>query len=47
MAITRKAAIPAVKPAAWDRAEWFPLLVATDSDGFEIEDSSLSVPEKM
>ena len=47
MAITRKAVTPAVKPAAWDRAEWFPLLVTIDSDGFEIENSSLSVPEKM
>lgn len=46
MAITRKAVTPAVKPAAWDR-EWFPLLVATDSDGSEGENSSLSVPEKM
>ena len=46
MAITRKAAIPAVKPAAWDR-EWFPLLVATDPDGSEMEKTSLSVPEKM
>lgn len=43
MAITRKAAIPAVKPAAWDR-EWFPLLAATDPDGSEIENSSLRVP---
>ena len=47
MAITRKAANPAVKPAAWDRAEWFPLLVATDPDGSEMEKTSLSVPEKM
>lgn len=46
MPITRKAAIPAVKPAAWDR-EQFPLLVATDTDGSEVENSSLRVPEKM